>query len=205
MEKENKLPVLTLLLVGINVLAYLYVEWKGSSYDADFMLQMGAVSETLVIEQHEIYRLVTHFFLHFGFEHLVNNMLSLLVLGYAIENVLGGIRYLILYFLSGILAGVASIVYNISIVHENTVSCGASGAIYGLTGALLCLLIMGNRNRRRKTTEVPRYLLFIGLSLYSGSQDPTIDNAAHVGGFVVGFVVCLIMTRMKRMEVTYES
>lgn len=205
MEKENKLPVLTLLLVGINVLAYLYVEWKGSSYDADFMLQMGAVSEPLVIEQHEIYRLVTHFFLHFGFEHLVNNMLSLLVLGYAIENVLGGIRYLILYFLSGILAGVASIVYNISIVHENTVSCGASGAIYGLTGALLCLLIMGNRNRRRKTTEVPRYLLFIGLSLYSGSQDPTIDNAAHIGGFVVGFVVCLIMTRMKRMEVTYES
>lgn len=205
MEKENKLPVLTLLLVGINVLVYLYVEWKGSSYDADFMLRMGAVSETLIIEQHEIYRLVTHFFLHFGFEHLVNNMLSLLVLGYAIENVLGSIRYLILYFLSGILAGAASIVYNISIVHENTVSCGASGAIYGLTGALLCLLIMGNRNRRRRTTEVPRYLLFIGLSLYSGSQDPTIDNAAHIGGFVVGFVVCLIMTRMKRMEVTYES
>ncbi len=205
MEKENKLPVLTLLLVGINVLVYLYVEWKGSSYDADFMLRMGAVSEPLIIEQHEIYRLVTHFFLHFGFEHLVNNMLSLLVLGYAIENVLGSIRYLILYFLSGILAGAASIVYNISIVHENTVSCGASGAIYGLTGALLCLLIMGNRNRRRRTTEVPRYLLFIGLSLYSGSQDPTIDNAAHIGGFVVGFVVCLIMTRMKRMEVTYES
>lgn len=205
MEKENKLPVLTLLLVGINVLVYLYVEWRGSSYDADFMLRMGAVSEPLIIEQHEIYRLVTHFFLHFGFEHLVNNMLSLLVLGYAIENVLGSIRYLILYFLSGILAGAASIVYNISIVHENTVSCGASGAIYGLTGALLCLLIMGNRNRRRRTTEVPRYLLFIGLSLYSGSQDPTIDNAAHIGGFVVGFVVCLIMTRMKRMEVTYES
>lgn len=205
MEKETKLPILTLLLVGINVLVYLYVEWNGSSYDTDFMLQMGAVSEPLIVEQHEFYRLVTHFFLHFGFEHLVNNMLSLLVLGYAIENVLGGVRYLILYFLSGIIAGAASIVYNISIVQENTVSCGASGAIYGLTGALLCLLIMGNRNRQRKSTEVPRYLLFIGLSLYSGSQDVTIDNAAHVGGFVAGFIVCLIMTRMKRMEVTYES
>ena len=205
MEKENRLPILTLFLVGINVLVYLYVEWNGSSYDTDFMLQMGAVSESLVTEQHEFYRLVTHFFLHFGFEHLVNNMVSLLVLGYAIENVLGGVRYLILYFLSGILAGVTSIIYNINVIYENTVSCGASGAIYGLTGALLCLLIMGNRNRGRRTTEVPRYLLFIGLSLYSGSQDPTIDNAAHVGGFVVGFMICLIMTRMKRMEVTYES
>ncbi|MCI8791528.1 MAG: rhomboid family intramembrane serine protease [Eubacterium sp.] len=205
MENEKKIPVLTLLLTGINVLVYIYIEWKGSSYDAEFMLQMGASSESLIVEGHEIYRLVTHFFLHFGFEHLVNNMLSLLVLGYAIEGVLGRVRFFLLYFLSGILAGVTSIVYNVSIVHEDTVSCGASGAIYGLTGALLCLLILGNRNRQRKTTEVPRYLLFIALSLYSGSQDPTIDNAAHIGGFIAGFVICLIMTRTKQMEVTYES
>ncbi len=205
MDKKKRIPVLTLLLTGINVLVYIYIEWKGSSSDAEFMLQMGAASESLILEGHEIYRLVTHFFLHFGFEHLVNNMLSLLVLGYAIEDVLGRVRFAVLYFLSGILAGVTSIVYNISVVHESTVSCGASGAIYGLTGALLCLLILGNRNRQRKTTEVPRYLLFIALSLYSGSRDATIDNAAHIGGFIVGFIICLIMTRMKRMEVTYES
>lgn len=203
MKAEGKIPVFTLLLAAVNVMVYLYIEANGSSYDTDLMLQMGAVSEPLVLQQHEYYRLVTHFFLHFGFIHLVNNMFSLLVLGYAIENVLGSIRYLILYFLSGILAGLASIVYNVSIAGIETVSCGASGAIYGLTGALLCLLILGNRGRR--TTEIPRYLLFLALSLYSGSQDPTIDNAAHIGGFVVGFIICFIMTRKKRMEVTYES
>lgn len=203
MREETRLPRITLLLTAVNVLVYLYVEWNGSSYDTDFMLQMGAVSESLVLQQYEFYRLVTHFFLHFGFEHLLNNMISLLILGYALENVLGGIRYLILYFLSGILAGLTSIVYNISVIGEDTVSCGASGAIYGLTGALLFLLILGNR--RKRTTEVPRYLLFIAVSLYSGMQDPTIDNSAHIGGFVTGFIICLIMTRTKQMEVTYES
>lgn len=206
MGNQNKLPFLTILLAVVNVMVYLYVEWNGSSYDTEFMLQMGAVSEPLIIQEHEYYRLITHFFLHFGFEHLVNNMLSLLILGYAIEHVLGSVRFVILYFLSGILAGVSSIVYNVSTASEYTVSCGASGAIYGLTGALLLLLIMGNRrNKEHRTTEVPRYLLFLAISLYSGSQDPAIDNAAHVGGFVVGFIICLIMNGKKHMEVTYES
>ncbi|MCH5266062.1 MAG: rhomboid family intramembrane serine protease [Lachnospiraceae bacterium] len=202
-EQQNKIPGITIILVIINVLVYAYVEWNGSSYDTEYMIKMGALWEPLILEGHEYYRLITHFFLHFGFEHLVNNMISLLVLGYAVEQVLGKVRYIILYFLSGILAGVTSIVYNVVVGNEYTVSCGASGAIYGLTGALLMLLILGNKGRR--TSEVPRYLLFIGLSLYSGMVDTSIDNAAHIGGLITGFVICLIMTRKKRMEVSYES
>lgn len=199
---ETKIPVMTLILVLINVAVYLYVESSGSSYDTEYMIQMGAVYDPLVLQDHEFFRLITHFFLHFGFDHLFNNMISLLILGYSLEQVTGKVRFLILYFLSGILAGVASIVYNIYVGQE-TVSCGASGAIYGLMGALLVLLIVGNRGRL--SSEVPRYLLYIGISIYSGMQDPTIDNAAHVGGFVAGVLICLVMTRFIRMEVTYES
>ena len=199
---ETKIPVMTLILVLINVAVYLYVEFSGSSYDSEYMIQMGAVYDPLVLQDHEFFRLITHFFLHFGFDHLFNNMISLLILGYSLEQVTGKVRFLILYFLSGILAGVASIVYNIYVGQE-TVSCGASGAIYGLMGALLVLLIVGNRGRL--SSEVPRYLLYIGISIYSGMQDPTIDNAAHVGGFVAGVLICLVMTRFIRMEVTYES
>lgn len=199
---ETKIPVMTLILVLINVAVYLYVESSGSSYDTEYMIQMGAVYDPLVLQDHEFFRLITHFFLHFGFDHLFNNMISLLILGYSLEQVTGRVRFLILYFLSGILAGVASIVYNIYVGQE-TVSCGASGAIYGLMGALLVLLIVGNRGRL--SSEVPRYLLYIGISIYSGMQDPTIDNAAHVGGFVAGVLICLVMTRFIRMEVTYES
>ena len=203
MQIKNKIPVMTLILVAVNVLVYLYVEWNGSSNDVDYMLSMGASYEPYILENHEWYRLITHFFLHFGWDHLFNNMISLLVLGYALEQVMGKLRYTVLYFLSGIVAGVASIAYNIMVTGEYSVSCGASGAIYGLTGALLVLLIRGNRNHR--STEVPRYLLYLAVSLYSGFQDTSIDNAAHVGGFLAGVVICFFMSKTKQMEVTYES
>lgn len=202
MRWKSKVPLLTLIILAVNVAVYFYIEWNGSSYDTEYMIQMGAVYDPLVLEKHEFYRIITHFFLHFGFDHLLNNMLSLLVLGYSLELETGKWRFAIIYFSSGILAGVTSIIYNIYVSQE-TVSCGASGAIYGLMGALLVLLIAGNRGRW--TSEVPRYLLFIAFSIYSGMQDPSIDNAAHIGGFVAGALICLIMTRFVRMEVSYES
>lgn len=202
METKNRIPVMTLLLILINTAVYLYIEWNGSSYDTEYMLQMGAVYEPYIVQGHEYYRLITHFFLHFGFDHLFNNMISLLILGYSLEKVMGKLRFIILYFMSGILAGIVSIVYNISIGQES-VSCGASGAIYGLMGALLVMLVVGNRGRL--SSEVPRYLVYLGISLYSGMQDPSIDNAAHIGGFVAGAMICLCMSRFIRMEVSYES
>lgn len=202
MDRNKKIPLMTLILLGVNVLVFFFVEFQGSSYDSDFMIRMGALYDPLILQDHEFYRLITHFFLHFGFDHLFNNMISLLILGYSLEQVMGRVRFVSIYFLSGILAGIASIVYNIYVGQE-TVSCGASGAIYGLMGALLIMLIVGNRGSF--STEVPRYLLYIAISIYSGMQDTTIDNAAHIGGFVAGVVICLIMSRFVRMEVSYES
>ena len=143
--EQQPLPVITVILVLINVGAYLYTEWKGSSLDAEFMIDMGAMYEPAFVEGHEYYRIITHFFLHFGLEHLVNNMIALLVLGYTLEQDIGRIRYLILYMLSGILSGFVSVYVNWSL-GENVVSCGASGAIYGLVGALLMVLL---KNRKQ--------------------------------------------------------
>lgn len=202
MSRSRKIPLITFVLLAVNVLVYGYVEFSGSVYDSEFMLNAGALYEPLLIQKHQYYRLITHFFLHFGFDHLVNNMVSLLILGYSLEMEMGKVRFIILYFLSGILAGITSIVYNIYVGQES-ISCGASGAIYGLMGALLIMLIVGNRGKF--SSEVPRYLLYIGISIYSGMQDENIDNAAHIGGFVAGVLVCLIMSRFFRMEVSYES
>lgn len=93
METKNRIPVMTLLLILINVVVYLYVEIHGSSYDAEYMIKMGAVYEPYIVQRHEYYRLITHFFLHFGFDHLFNNMISLLILGYSLEKVTGKIRF----------------------------------------------------------------------------------------------------------------
>ena len=97
-----------------------------------------------------------------------------------------------------------SFVYNVYIGAQYTVSAGASGAIYGLMGALLVMLIIGNRGRKR-STEVPRFMIYLAFSIYSGLQDTSIDNAAHIGGFAAGVVICFLMSRIKRMEVSYES
>lgn len=72
METKNRIPVMTLLLILINVVVYLYVEIHGSSYDAEYMIKMGAVYEPYIVQRHEYYRLITHFFLHFGFDQLIN-------------------------------------------------------------------------------------------------------------------------------------
>lgn len=202
MEQQNKIPVITILLVLANIAVFIYVEMHGSSQDAELMLNMGASYEPYIVEQHEYYRLFTHMFLHFGFDHLFNNMISLAVLGWSLENVLGRWRFAVIYILSGIIAGIASVVYNIQVGTES-VSCGASGAIYGLMGALLIYLIL--RCRGHISSQVPRYLVFIALSIYSGMQDATIDNAAHIGGFVAGFFLCLILAHNRRMEADYEN
>ena len=186
------LPWVTIGLVLINVVVFFIVEMSGSSEDINHMIEMGGLYDPLVTEEHEYWRLITHFFLHFGPTHLFNNMVSLAVLGYATETSLGHIRFFFLYFFSGILAGVATIVYNMYLNAEGDVSCGASGAIFGLAGALLIILI--RRNTGRRSTEVLRYLIFMGLSLYSGYADPSINFIAHAGGFVAGMLICFFMT-----------
>ncbi|MBO4395006.1 MAG: rhomboid family intramembrane serine protease [Eubacterium sp.] len=191
LPKFNKqtFPWMTAVLVLANVTMFIIIEVSGDSADTDYMIKMGAAYGPDILENHEYYRLFTHMFLHFGFMHLFNNMISLIVLGYTTERVLGRIRFLVLYLLSGILAGVTSLLYCIS-VNEATVSAGASGAIFGLLGALLVLLIRGSRGH---IGNIFPFLIYLAIALYSGYVDQTIDHAAHLGGFIAGMVICLLM------------
>lgn len=200
MRREKNIPIITILLLAANVCVYIISEFTG-----DFIADQGGSYGPLIIYEHQYYRIITHFFIHFGFDHLFNNMVSLLVLGYSLEEILGRRRFLLLYFLSGILAGVASLVYTtLCIPSENApLSCGASGAIYGLMGALLVILLVGNRGQG--SAQVPRYILFLGLSLYSGMMDTSIDNAAHIGGFIAGFIICLVMCHKQKPRCTERN
>ncbi len=193
--KKNNIPYVTIAIVIANVIAYAICEATGSWKDTNHMIDMGAMSDTLFIQGHEYYRIITHFFLHYGLEHLGNNMFSLIVLGYALEGQIGRIKYFAIYFLSGILAGATSILYNMYTCHY-TISCGASGAIYGLMGALLAILLFERHSNDKNA--IFRFVICIGISLYSGMMDTSIDNAAHVGGFVSGFVICAIISWASR-------
>ena len=78
---------------------------------------------------------------------------------------------------------------------QEVVSCGASGAVFGLMGALMVLLVV-NRKRNLRG-DIPRFALYLALSLYTGFRDPGIDGAAHAGGFVSGMVICAVMCVIK--------
>ena len=90
--------VCTVGLIVVNVLVFFILSLFGQTEDAYFMLQHGAMYEPYVTESHEYYRLITSLFLHFGIQHLLNNMVLLGALGYQLENEIGKIKFLLVYF-----------------------------------------------------------------------------------------------------------
>ena len=161
-----------------------------------FFLEHGALFGPAVFDG-EWYRLISYLFLHGDIEHLINNMLILYFVGNALERYLGRIKYLILYFSSGILAGIGSIVYN-SLWSGNFAVCvGASGAVFGVSGALAYLVLVNRGNLQGLTKR--QMLVFLGLSVYGGLVHQGVDNVAHIAGLFAGFLLAVLLYR-KRFE-----
>ena len=155
----------------------------------------GAMYESLVIDMHQYYRIVTSIFLHFGIQHLLNNMVMLGALGWNLEREIGKVRFLIIYFVSGIAGNILSMYLNI--IHDvQVVSAGASGAIFGLMGALVYVVI-ANRGRLGRLSG-RGMLILVFLSLYFGLTSSGVDNWAHIGGLISGFILAVILYRRKR-------
>lgn len=129
-------------------------------------------------------------FMHFGFEHLVNNMVMLLVIGFTLEREIGTIKFLIIYLFSGLGGNLLSAVWDM-MSGSFAVSAGASGAVFGIVGALLYVAI---RNRGRIGDVSGRGLAFmVILSLYYGFTSGGVDNFAHIGGLLSGFILSVLL------------
>ena len=150
--KERPKEIMTIMLIGINILVFIALTMIGRTEDGYFMLQHGAMYEPYIIENQEYYRLFTSLFLHFGISHLLNNMVLLWALGSIFEKEAGKIRFLFCYFISGIGGNLLSLYWNI--MHDRQiVSAGASGANFRTNGrvALDCICKQGKaRNAVRK-------------------------------------------------------
>lgn len=193
MEHPRRRPAyINGVLIAVNILYFFWLEFRGSTENAAFMVEHGAMYVPLVVREGEYYRLLTAVFMHFGISHLVNNMVILFVLGDNLERALGKVKYLVFYLICGVGANVFSMVVSIR-EYELAVSAGASGAIFGVIGGLLYVVI---RNRGRLEDLSTRQLaLFVACSLYFGFTSTGIDNAAHVGGLVLGFLLAAIFYR----------
>lgn len=193
--RQKPEAICTVALIVINVAVFFILTMFGDTEDAVFMLQHGAMYEPYIIEGHEYYRIFTCLFLHFGITHLLNNMVLLGALGWNLELEIGKVRFVIIYFASGIIGNILSLFYDLTL-GQPAVSAGASGAIFGLMGALLYVVI-ANRGRLGRLSG-RGMLVMVALSLYFGLTSTGVDNLAHIGGLVSGFLLAVLLYRRKQ-------
>ena len=196
MKRQN----CTILLIAINVIVFFALSFFGMTEDAEYMLEHGAMYVPYMLEGEGYYRLFTSMFLHFGIDHLANNMVMLGAIGWNLEYESGKIKFLIIYLGSGLAGNILS-AFGDLMTGEYAVSAGASGAVFGIIGALLYVVI---RNKGQIGTISGRGLVFmVILSLYYGFTSSGVDNLAHIGGLIAGFVLGVLLywkrNRKRRM------
>ena len=196
MKRQN----CTILLIAINVIVFFALSFFGMTEDAEYMLEHGAMYVPYMLEGEGYYRLFTSMFLHFGIDHLANNMVMLGAIGWNLEYEIGKIKFLIIYLGSGLAGNILS-AFGDLMTGEYAVSAGASGAVFGIIGALLYVVI---RNKGQIGTISGRGRVFmVILSLYYGFTSSGVDNLAHIGGLIAGFVLGVLLywkrNRKRRM------
>ena len=114
MRNYKKLPICTIAIAAANVLIFLGLSFMGMTEDSAFMMEHGAMYVPYLMNGERYYTLITSMFLHFGFSHLMNNMVMLLVIGYSLEPEIGKIRFLLIYLGSGLMGNLVSAWFDVN-------------------------------------------------------------------------------------------
>lgn len=190
-KKISILPFVSILLVTINVGLYILCLLQG-----DIVYARGCLRIYEIVVYRQYGRMLWSMFLHADIQHLFSNMIILFFMGSMIEKEIGHTSYAVIYMASGLGGSLLSLAGKMA-VNDPTASIGASGAIFGLDGLLLAMVLF---SRRRVENITPtRVVLMIGLSLYSGLTGGNVDNMAHIGGLVVGFVLGMTLIICRRI------
>jgi rhomboid protease GluP len=199
LQRLERGDYVTKALVVVNILVFAAADLAGAGFfvpNAQVLASWGTNFGPLTMDG-QWWRLVSSMFLHFGVFHLALNMWALYVGGRLAERLFGSQAYALLYFASGIAGSLSSLLWNPAVN-----SAGASGAIFGVYGAMLAFFL-------RKHSAIPPAIIsqqrwsgitFIGFNLMNGFSNAGIDNAAHIGGLSVGFVMGLILARPLSLE-----
>jgi len=187
---KGKAPITKTLLVMIAVVFAFEVLTNAYTSD-ERMIALGAIVPGLV-QRGELWRLITSMFLHGGWLHWLANSWALYQLGTLYEVLFGSKRFTLIYFATGIVAGLASSMYN----HGPAV--GASGAIFGILGAFIFSIRRSPLYRNQPWTRnlIAQLVFWIVVNIAIGYSLPFIDNVAHIGGLVSGLIMGLIPHRI---------
>ena len=172
-----KKPVVTYALIVINVMVYLFLALYGNEYFYDLCNNRDAVLSG------QVYRMISSMFVHADIIHLVLNMYALFILGPQVEKYYGRFKYALIYFISGLMGSLFSLVF----MSSNTFSMGASGAIFGLLGSIAYFTYYYRATLQGllRSQVVPVILINLGLGFF-------ISNiVGHVGGLIGGILMSM--------------
>ncbi|BEG99803.1 hypothetical protein BSYN_20680 [Bacteroides sedimenti] len=184
---------ITSIIIDLNLIVFILMVLAGvdiMSPNGKELLQWGANLRSATTDG-EWWRLFTSMFVHGGLIHLSCNIYGLVLAGLFVEPIFGRKNYLIIYIISGLLGSIASILW-----YNATISVGASGAIFGLYGAILGLLLTNAIPKTGKKLILSLIGFFVVINLLMGLTGG-VDNAAHIGGLVSGTIIGLILYKIK--------
>jgi membrane associated rhomboid family serine protease/antitoxin component YwqK of YwqJK toxin-antitoxin module len=187
----------TIILVAVNVLVFIWQVIQTDSIMMDdqssqyVILQMGANLNPLTLGG-ESWRLFTSMFLHGGFIHLILNMYGLAAIGWSLEEGIGSPRFVLVYFVCGVVAGLISLSFNVFVF-----SVGASGAVFGIFAYALTAEIIAIGNDREKLMPiVANFAIFLIANLLI-TRMFSVDLAGHLGGMVAGVILAVLHFKLR--------
>jgi membrane associated rhomboid family serine protease len=207
---RGRQPVVTFALVLVNVLIFLLMLWSSDGDAFSSVLHGGPVADNTVrnwgaqspslIEHGQWWRLFSEMFLHASLTHIVFNMASLLAIGTLAERLYGSMKFLAIYLGAGLIGSLVSFSYAVAQGNLSVLGVGASGAIFGVAGALLTVrfqntdVIPAALRRRVSSSMAPLVLV----SLFLAAVTPYVDNSAHLGGLFGGMALSFAFPLTKR-------
>ncbi len=186
----NKETFVTPLLIDINIIVFLVMVFCGygiNSFQAEDLLNLGGNYKPSVMRG-EWWRLLTSIFMHGGLMHIASNVCGLMLIGAILEPLVGKFLFLFVYIVSGILGGMASIYWH----SPSIVSVGASGAIFGMYGLFIAATLTKSISKEFEFGMLIFALIFVGFNLLMGLAG-NVDNAAHLGGLISGFIMGILL------------
>ncbi len=190
LRREWKNCEITGILILVNIIFFIIEMVTGGSQNTKNLVALGAIYEPFVRISHQYYRLITAMFLHFGFMHLVNNMVALYAFGSFMEKRLGKLRFLIIYLGGGVFSSIVVCLWEF-IVQQASITAGASGAICALIGSMLAVSLL--YNKYLTGIDPRRVLIAAFIALAPGFYAENISFTGHLGGLIGGFLITAVM------------
>jgi len=194
MLEKFKQYKITYTLIALNIVGYMLTAILSQSIidiEIEVLVNMGALYGPYVVLDDQWLRLFSAMFLHGGMTHLLMNMFSLYLIGRGVKQYFDNKSYLIIYLFSGLLGSLTSLY-----MHPESVGVGASGAIFGIFGALAGFFLAHRQKIESHSRAFMKdFAIILGINLVLGFSIPSVDVSAHVGGLIAGFFGGFIISK----------